>query len=166
MTSFVSATLITAVATAFACSGFQLEPEPSGPPVPMTRLRAEPYSFTFYSGLRTSARLVIRDAVSWETIWKEIHGGVRPMPTLPEVDFSREMMVVAAMGERGTGGYGILLERATEDRADGTAISVLSISPGKHCIVTLALTAPVDIAKLPLRAGPVRFYERSETTVC
>lgn len=166
MTSFISASLITAVATAIACSGLRLEPEPSGPLVPMTRLRAEPYSFTFYSGLHVPARLVIRDAASWETTWKEIHGGVRPMPALPEIDFSREMIVVAAMGERATGGYGILLQRATEDRADGTAITVLSTSPGKNCIVTLALTAPVDIAKLPSRAGSARFYERSETTVC
>lgn len=166
MPRFVSVALVAAVAILSACSGLELEPEPSGPLVPMTRLRAEPYSFTYYSGIKTFERLVVRDAAAWQTVWTQIHTGRTPVTPPPTVDFSREMIVVAAMGGRGSGGYGILLERATEDRADGIAITVLSTSPGSNCVVTLAVTAPVDIARLPLLAGPVRFYERSETTAC
>lgn len=166
MTSLASAVVIGAVATLCACSSLELDPIPSGPPVPMTRLRAEPYSYTFYSGLTSVERLVIRDAATWQAVWNRIHSNRTPVPALPEVDFSREMMVVAAMGERSTGGYGILLQRANEDPAGGIVVSVLSTSPGRSCVVTLAFTAPVDIARLPLSAGPVRFYERSETMVC
>ena len=166
MPRFVSVALVAAAATLSACSGLELEPEPSGPLVPMTRLRAEPYSFTYYSGIKTFERLVVRDAAAWQTVWTQIHAGSTPVTPPPTVDFSREMIVVAAMGEYSTGGYSILLERATEDRTGGIAISVLSTSPGSNCGVTLAFSAPVDIARLPLHAGPVRFFERSETTAC
>jgi hypothetical protein len=164
MPRFVSVALVAAVATLSACSG--LEPEPIGPELPLTRLRAEPYSFTFYSGLDSPQRLVVRDDASWQTLWNEIHSRGTPVPPVPAIDFSREMIVVAAMGTRSTGGYGILLESASEYGTDGIAISVLSISPGSNCGVTLAFTTPVDIARLPLHPGPVRFIERGETTVC
>ncbi|MDO8434616.1 MAG: protease complex subunit PrcB family protein [Candidatus Binatus sp.] len=164
MNKLVSFSLVTMGAIVSACSGSLLEP--SGPEVPMVRLRAEPYSYTFYSGLATPARIVVRDPATWQSVWTQIHARRSPQPALPAFDFSREMVVVAALGTRSSGGYGILLERASAEVADGVAISVRSSSPGKNCGVTLALTAPVDIASLPLSAGPVRFVERSVTTDC
>lgn len=165
MPRFVSLGLLAVVAALPACSG-ALDPGPGGPLFPMTRLRAEPYSFSTNSGLGTAERLVIRDAGSWQSVWNRIHASRTPMPSVPQIDFAREMIVVAAMGSRPTGGYTLLLEQANEDPADGIVVSVRSISPGRNCVVTLALTAPVDIARLPLHAGQVRFFERSETKNC
>lgn len=164
MTRFVSFGMIAVAVTLSACSSF--DPVPSGPTIPMTRLRAEPYSFTFYSGLVTSERLVVRDAAAWQTLWNRIHSGRTPTPPLPAVDFSRDMVVVVAMGQKSSGGYNILLERATEEAGDGIAIAVLSSSPGANCVVTMAVTAPVDIATLPLHPGPFLFSERSERRSC
>lgn len=164
MHRFVGVLLI--AAAPLACSTVGLEPEPLGAELPLSRLRAEPYSFTFNSGLDAPARLVIRDRSEWQSVWNQMHARSSPQPTLPEFDFTRSMIVVAAMGSRSSGGYMILLEGANEDATGGVTIRVRSTSPRSNCVVTAAFTEPVDVASMPLHPGPVRFSERSVTTDC
>jgi hypothetical protein len=132
----------------------------------LVRLRAEPYSFTFYSGFDKPTRLVVRDVVTWQTVWSQIYLRGSPVPPLPAIDFSREMVVVAALGSHSSGGYSILLDGASEAAADGVAVTVNSSSPGSNCIVTEAFTQPLDVARLPLRHGPVSFVEQSRVSNC
>ena len=165
MNSFVRIAGAPFVMLAAACAGSDIS-QPPGPNVPMVRLRAEPYAFTFYSGLDRPERLVVRDPDTWQTVWSQIHSRQSPLPPLPAVDFSREMIVVAARGARGSGGYNILLAGASEAAANGTLVTVISRSPGRTCVVTGALTQPVDIARLPLRSGPVTFVEQTHVTSC
>ena len=148
------------------CANVELSTSPSGAAVPFVRLRSEPYSYTYYSGFTESARLVVRDAAHWSTVWAQIHATVSPLPARPEVDFSREMIIVAAMGGRNSGGFGILIDDATAIGLDGVAVTVRSIAPGSRCLVTGALTAPVDVARLPRRTGVVQFTERTQVRDC
>jgi hypothetical protein len=166
MNSFVRAAGVVVITVGVACTSAEFLTQPVGPSIPMVRLRAEPYSFAYTSGLDQQARLVVRDDATWRSLWSRIYLGGSPVPPTPAIDFSREMVVVVALGSRSTGGYGILLEDASEDGASGTAITVRSISPGPNCVVTLAFTQPVDIARLPSRQGAVSFVERGVLTDC
>jgi hypothetical protein len=76
------------------------------------------------------------------------------------------MIVVVALGSRSTGGYSILIDGASEAANNGVAVIVDSSSPGTDCAVTEAFTQPVDIARMPLRDGAVRFVERSHVSNC
>ena len=165
MTRFVRIVSVCVLPLSAACGGSDLT-QPPGTSLPMVRLRGEPYSFTFYSGLDKPARLVIRDAVTWRVIWNQIYLRQSPVPPLPPIDFSRDMMVVVALGSHSTGGYSILLGGASEVANAGIAVIVDSSSPGSNCIVTEAFTQPVDIARLPLRDGAVSFVERSHVSDC
>ena len=150
---------------AIACSTTIDGPEGSETPVPVTRLRAEPYSFTYYSGLKAAERLVIRDEATWQTTWAAIWRNTTPGPALPAIDFEREMLVVAALGERSTGGFSIVVESAS---ATGTALTVRihSTAPGSSCLTTQAQTQPVDIARLPRIQGPVSFLDDASVVDC
>ena len=149
-----------------ACAGSEPSTALSGAPVSIVRLRPEPYSFSSNSGFQNPARLVVRDALHWKVVWAQTFHGMTPVPPLPAIDFSREMVVVAALGLRSSGGYGILIDGASEIDTDEVAVEVRSISPGSRCFVTAALTQPVDIARLRRHDGPVRFVERSEVHSC
>jgi protease stability complex PrcB-like protein len=153
------------LAVATACGGSDLL-QPPGPSLPIIRLASQPYSFTFYSGLEKPARFVVRDAAAWQTIWNHIYLRQSPVPPLPSVDFSRDMIVVVALGARPTGGYGILIDGASESANDAVEVIVDSSSPASSCVLTEALTQPVDIARVPLRDGAVTFVERSHETTC
>lgn len=169
MNNYVRFVSVALSAVCAACSQANAPPavgsKDLGTPIPVVRFRAEPYPFTFVSGLDKPARIVVRDATAWKAIWSEIHSRTSPLPDLPAADFSREMIVVAALGSHSSGGYSILIEGAGE--VSGVVnVAIHSIAPGNRCGVTLAFTEPVDIARLPLREGPVRFVERATVTDC
>jgi len=136
-----------------------------GQPFAFTRLRSEPFSLSYASGLKDMQRIVVRDANTWQQVWSSIWRGSSPEPPIPQVDFASAIVVVAAMGERLTGGFTILIDSASETTA-GLSIRIRSISPGAGCVTTQALTQPVDVARMPRRTGAVTFDERTDTQEC
>ena len=157
---------VTALAAITGCASSLATTPPVGTTVPIMRFRAEPYSFSYNSGMDQPARLVVRDDATWRELWSKIHNRQTPIPAVPAVDFSQEIIVIAALGSRATGGYSILLEKAVEDGRGATEVTVRSISPGTRCGVTQAVTQPVDVARLQRRNDTIRFVERSEVTDC
>jgi hypothetical protein len=141
----------------------------SGKAVPMMRLRSclpLPCSFASNSGLDDSLRVVIRDREAWGEMWKQIHRrGPWPVPELPEIDFSQEMVIIVALGSRPTGGYAIFIDGVYEQ--DGRLeIKVSSQSAGKSCMVTQSVTQPVDIVGIPKSATPTVFIENDVVHEC
>jgi hypothetical protein len=119
----------------------------------------------FQSGMATPQRLVIRDPASWATVWPQIVGPHRPILPVPPVDFTRDVVVIAAMGTRPTGSYSIDVEdvRLYPDEA---SISVREQSPGARCIVTDVVTAPIAVVLVPSFAGPATFVEHASQLPC
>ena len=141
----------------------------SGTPVPIIPLHARSCptcAFTYNSGLTKPVQLVIKDSKEWQEVWERSHCKViSPVPPLPEIDFTKELIVVVALGTRPTGGYGIFVDRAV-DKNNRREITVGKQSPGKNCFTTQALTQPVDIARLPKTDRPVVFKETGEVHEC
>jgi len=133
--------------------------------IPLERFRTDMASFTSYSGIEDSLRLVVRDEQAWRAIWRVIHRRVAPVPPLPSIDFQQEMVVVAALGARRSGGFGIRVDSAT-DLGDSVEIVVRKDVPGKGCLLSSALTQPLDLVRLPARPLPVRFRDRSVVEHC
>ena len=145
-----------------ASPGEQDQTDP-GTPVPITRLRCRPTCRS-----KTKLRLVIRDRDEWRDVWKALNEPVMPslpMPRLPEIDFSREMVVVVAMGQRPTLGYNIVVDRAHEID-DQLEVVVISTSPGHNCILGQMVTAPLEIAVLPRTEVSVVFKETEVVHEC
>lgn len=137
-------------------------------PVPLTAMapkRPGPRtSFTTGGGIWDQLRVVVRDRESWLDVWKRIHrpdpnrGPYPEPPPLPEIDFSREMVVVAAMGRRPTSAYAIIIDSAYE-RDDQLEVVVRSVENRKGCGAFTMMTAPVDIVRLPKTERSVVFRE-------
>jgi hypothetical protein len=144
------------------CSSEANEP---GTPVPLQRLGGEGQPLTYSSGFTEPQRLIVRDQGAWADVWGQIWKGNSPIPELPAVDFGREMVVVAALGQRPTGGYSILVDSA-HMTVEGLTIAVRQVSPDKSCPVTLALTQPVDVCRLQRTDNAVEFVDRAETRTC
>jgi hypothetical protein len=139
-----------------------------GTPVKVTRFRSYypvPWSFESDSGIPEPLQVVIRDGETWREMWKRIYRWSSPLPLLPKIDFSKETVVVVALGGRPSGGYGIIIDRACE-RDDRLEIFVSSHSPGKGCFLTGSITAPVDIVMLPKTERSVVFRETEVVHDC
>jgi hypothetical protein len=95
---------------------------------------------------------------TWDGVWKKI---VAPnpytsLPPLPEIDFSREMLVVVGMGQKPSSGYSIIVSSASElDKR--LEVEVQSKSP---CGMELGiLTSPIDIVRIPKTELPITFRQ-------
>lgn len=137
-----------------------------GPSVPPDAVRMESEVLVqqrdAYSSFDEPARLVIRDAGAWNQLWPQIAGTAS---TPPGVDFERDMVVVAAMGVRSSGGYDITVQGVFEN-ADGVYVQILKSAPESGCATTQALTSPVTVVAVPRREATVFWVERSRTTDC
>jgi hypothetical protein len=131
-----------------------------------------PVAFREISGAKTQAsnhtdsgRVVIRDAAEWERFWGAIVAAVSPSPPVPEIDFERQMVLAAAMGQRPSGGYTIDIDAVY--LSGGTVFVVVkSVNPGPTCGGASVMTAPVVAVAIDRLDAPVHFVERTETTDC
>lgn len=118
-----------------------------------------------YSGFEQSARIVVEDAEQWAQVWSRLRGSQRPVPPLPAVDFSQEVVVVAAMGTRPNGGYSIRVQAAAVHEGSLT-VRVVETSPGSHCVTTQAITTPTDVVRVARSGLPVRFTTATGVLNC
>ncbi len=120
---------------------------------------------TVISGIRDSRRTVIRTASEWEEFWTKFTAVIVPAPDPPAIDFDAQMVIVAAMGERKTGGYTIAIEEVT-DGEDGVTARVVETSPGASCDTVQVITAPVAAVSVTRREGSAVFVEETKTEEC
>lgn len=95
------------------------DPKMSGPTLPLrfggTRQLPRPPVNSVPSD--NAFRLVIKNRDEFSNFWKRLTARVPPgqwVPPLPEIDFSKEMVVVAAMGRRPSPGYWTITDGACE----------------------------------------------------
>ena len=117
------------------------------------------------SRLPTAARLVIADSSDYRVFWTRVTGS-SDMANRPKVDFSREMLVIAAMGEQPCMGYGINVDTVYRDQDHRVFAVVRERRRGARCGCLSQLVSPVDIIRIPRTERPVTFIERVETNSC
>jgi len=98
------------------------------------------------SGIERQRFETLRDAAALLKLWKAHTAGVSPAPPVPEVDFSKEMVIAAFAGTRKSGGYVLSVSRITV-YPDRIEIDLSLIQPVPDCMVTKALTQPFVFAK-------------------
>jgi hypothetical protein len=117
-----------------------------------------------YSGINDRRRTVITDAETFAATWQQAYRNQEPPPQLPEIDFAKDVVVLASMGTRSSGGYSIdITAEVSEARL---RVIVLETSPGPTCAVTAALTAPVHMVLAPRTGGSPIFVEETRTRNC
>ncbi|NHZ89432.1 hypothetical protein F2P45_10455 [Massilia sp. CCM 8733] len=132
--------------------------------VPVTFTQVAPQAVAFRTLEQDDAqtygnrqRLVIKDAQAWAALWKQHIQAA----ALPEIDFSKQMVVAAFAGGKPSGGYG--LEIGGVDSVGGKLrVTVIESAPGRYSrgITTASLTNPVRFVVLARSDEPVEFVEQ------
>lgn len=124
----------------------------------------QPVHSTLYSNLREPRRMLIRDAESWAAVWAEMIS-VGDSRTPPFVDFTKEDVIVAALGERRSSGYSINITGVLADPSAAHVI-VTSTVPGSSCDQAEIVTAPLDAVRITKLDAGVTFDERNAVLSC
>jgi hypothetical protein len=154
------ALLIPVLALSAACS----KAEPFANELESNAPDLQPIHATQYSNIRDFRRIVIRDAETWAALWAEMVNVGDPK-TPPHVDFSREDVVVAAMGEKREAGYSIAIV-AVAYGSDAARIAVSSSVPGPMCNSAEVISAPLNAVRVKKLDGPVIFQEATSVRAC
>ncbi len=117
-----------------------------------------------HTGHTQPAELVLRDPEAFAAAWHQLHEG-QPEGERPTVDFGSRMVVLLALGERGSGGHAVRFEEMVREGGDAVVRYTVT-APGPNCMTTQAITAPADVVSVPRVAGTVRFERRMVTEPC
>lgn len=137
-------------------------PKMTGPSLPLrfggTRPFPSPYVNSFPS--ENALRLVIKNRDEFSDFWKRLTAGVPAggwVAPLPEIDFSKEIIVVAAMGVRPSSGYWTIIDGACEvdGQVEVFVSNVETPCSGQFGVVTY----PADAVRLPRTDLPIVFRE-------
>jgi hypothetical protein len=114
-----------------------------------------------HTGISEARRLVIRDANAWTEFWSELGVGDRPA-----VDFSQDLVIAVAAGQRPTGGHEIAVTQVNQSNGE-LRVELVETTPGPNCMTTSALTQPVDVVVVKgVNPRSWSFVQRKEVRGC
>lgn len=142
------------------CSGDSDPTSPDGP-VPFAQVAKEQFS-----GVMQRRAEVIALQSRWVQVWDEITSNRSPKPPLPNVDFEKELLILAAYGNTGDSCRDVQIEKV--DRVNGAlAVSILDKQRAANCPVCPPVTAqPVHVVSIPRAATGVSYSWRPTTIAC
>jgi hypothetical protein len=121
--------------------------------------------FSTSSGLSERGPITATNDAEWAALWNRIHAGVSVPPARPSVDFSVEVVVGYALGQKPTSGFAVELEDVSRERAT-VVVAAEETIPGSSCGVATVLTFPVAIARLTRTSEPIGFEVATTTRNC
>jgi hypothetical protein len=147
------------------CSGGAPTPGAETPAPVVTRIDSTAVVLDRGQGLGDPTRAVIRDSTGWAAFWTQAHALVEPAPSGPPVvNFADSMLLVAALGTRSTGGYGVGIDSVA--RGATLRVFVTELHPAPGCMTTMAITWPVQVVRVARFEGSVDFVEQRRERPC
>ena len=98
------------------------------------------------SGIGYSIDRVIYDQAVLEEFWNDAHAGSPPVPPTPEIDFSKRMVIISAMGLQPTPRHFIKITRIERVKTM-VQVFIEETQPGKGCAATGLITNPVHMVE-------------------
>jgi hypothetical protein len=106
------------------------------------------------SAVESPRQVTVRTPSEWAALWRA-HAGERP---LPQVDFTRDMVVGVFLGTRPTGGFAVEIVGTRQDHGS-LVVEYRETRPGRDQITAQVITAPYHLVRIPRVAGGVTFEQ-------
>ncbi|MBS0422660.1 MAG: protease complex subunit PrcB family protein [Proteobacteria bacterium] len=127
--------------------------------------------FGLNDGPDTATFTAIQSLREWKTLWSQIEPRMaREMSqqgphAFPSIDFTRNTLLVAALGSKPTGGYAVAIHSVVEYPTSIT-VNVIAQSPAKDCVLTMAETHPIVLVLIPRMPKPIEFSTTHAVHTC
>ena len=97
-------------------------------------------------------QVTVRAAAEWKALWKD-HA---PTAKMPDVDFSKDMVVGIFLGSKPSEGYDVEIVGVRTEGKD-LVVEYVQKEPGRGTIAAQILTEPFHMVRVSKHAGTVRF---------
>lgn len=139
---------------------------PAGPATPSQVVAIGSGDRLYYndgSALTDSLRLVIRTQAEWADVWHRINANRSSPPAPPPVDFTKEMLLVAAAGRMSPGDQ-VRIDSVGRGAKNRTI--TVSIRTTVECHPFPGDSYPLEVVRIPKSDGRVVFVEKRVKPDC
>ncbi|HET7922089.1 MAG TPA: protease complex subunit PrcB family protein [Gammaproteobacteria bacterium] len=105
-----------------------------------------------HSGVKEQEYHDLHNAKDFQTWWNKAYSSYSEVPALPQVDFSKNMVIAAFMGEKSHGGYTIRIHDI-ELTPDAYNVDIRITIPGNKCRASQAIIQPFEFVVVPNNNG-------------
>ena len=116
-------------------------------------------------GSNKKANYIVKDKKGWKKLWEDLYPDKTQRPALPDIDFTKDIILATLSGEKSTGGYITEFSKIVE-LEDRIEASIVETIPGQGCNVTQAFTSPYHIIKMSKTDKEIEFLTEQEITIC
>lgn len=116
----------------------------------------------YFSGITEPADQLITSSDQWARVWAAIYSNRTPAPARPDIDFSREALVMSALGT--TPGINNLIEGVRLFER-GVVVRVVRERYSERCLVITAIGQPVHVVRIPRPEGRVVKVESRDSII-
>lgn len=92
---------------------------------------------------------LISDRNLFDDAYQHLHEGGRASPEKPAVDYTKQRVLLAFMGQKSTAGYSIDFQPATAIAGDALVVTVILTKPPTGAVLAQVVTSPYALATLP-----------------
>jgi hypothetical protein len=105
---------------------------------------------------------VIADETRFHQVFQALHADQLPPPEPPAIDFAHGFVLLVAMGQRSTTGYGVEVARL-ERYGDVLRVNVRFEAPAPHARHAALVTQPFVLLQVPQAPGvrQVKFFDQA-----
>ena len=106
----------------------------------------------YLCGIKTKRYSAINTQAELETLWRSAFPGVQ----IPEIDFTKQTVLAAFLGEKPSGGYEVTIT-GVKTEADKAVVSVTEKQPPAGAAAAAVMTQPFHIITVDKITTPVIF---------
>lgn len=117
------------------------------------------------SGFESPTTKVIATQQELEKVWKQAWSRISDVPQLPTLDFSKNQVILIALGAKNNGGYGLEIEKLTETKNE-LVVNYFETKPGENCMTTQAIVFPLEIIEIEKNAKKIVFNSSEKIVNC
>jgi hypothetical protein len=110
------------------------------------------------SGEQMTKQVTVRTAAEWKALWKD-HA---PAEKMPNVDFTKNMVVGIFLGSKPSAGHEVEIVGVRPQEKD-LVVEYVQKQPGRGTMAAQILTEPYHLVAVAKHPGPVRFLHVPDT---
>lgn len=107
-------------------------------------------------GFKEKSNQIISDQKEFSKIWDQAFVNYMNKESAPEVDFTKNIVLLIALGEKTSGGHTIKVNSIVESN-ENTIVNILETCPGKGCMTTESITYSYQIVQIEKPNKPIQF---------
>jgi hypothetical protein len=109
-----------------------------------------------HSDVADEAYKDVHNDADLKALWAQVYGKSASPPSIPQIDWTKQMVLAYFMGEQKHTGYRIAFTEAQEDLGVFKAQVTVTI-PGMNCHANPDKVRPYIIVAVPISAAPISF---------